>query len=855
MYLKFAHQICPVIVDCLRAYAQMLCDHVVGHSARNRIEDFYLALSEIVASSLLLEIAFGRRADMLPSGANLTQAVTEFRDGSRLEENARRARVDQLLKRLCLGASGHDGDFGLRTPAARFDENFKSGCAGHDKIKHRAVGRKPLDHGDGVYTVCGDTDNIESIQGFDYRTGAIDGQGVIIGDHHSDWHFPSWAAVRNRKWPTVRLTLACLIFIFQTSIALAQDAGFNRTLILNGPVDVETVGRHVDLMLDPARTMELPDVMGDRASGFSPITGRVVDVGYTDAMVWLRLNLENEGREAVDWRLHFQENFKQVFHVYIVDAAGVVSHPMAQNADSPFSVRPISYPQIVVPLALGLGDRATVYVRFWTEALTRLPLSIETVESFTAISIANAAKQSIFYGMMIIMIGFAVVAGLVLRHPVLAAYIGYASATLIYIMHVDGFAFQYLWPNLPVLNWHVATIAGGLYGLFGVIFCRIFLSTAKHHPIIDKLLVGMIVVFVGLMIAAQVGDQRIIKRYMLLAVLCAMLLYTLAALLAARNRFKPVRFYLAAWLVAVGSGLLMTLRHWFGLDVSEQFQHDTQRAVMIFDAFMLGLAIIDRFNQVRESRQKALRLSLKQAQRNLEMSTRLRNLETRYELALQTTNRHREHMENAIHDIRQPLHALRLAVQGSVSDANSGTDRHYREINESFDYIEGLFGDFLNPEGSRSSDAQGDLSDIRLGEILGSIHEMFAPDAKAKGLNFTYVPTSVTVPVKPLVMMRIVSNLVSNAIKYTPSGRVLLGVRQRGDGVRIEIHDSGPGLTMEEFQKACGRGERLPSAQTSDAGHGFGLAIVIDLARQPGYRLELLGERGGGTSIGLTVPM
>jgi signal transduction histidine kinase len=132
---------------------------------------------------------------------------------------------------------------------------------------------------------------------------------------------------------------------------------------------------------------------------------------------------------------------------------------------------------------------------------------------------------------------------------------------------------------------------------------------------------------------------------------------------------------------------------------------------------------------------------------------------------------------------------------------------------------------------------------------------MFLPDAKAKGLSFRYVPTSVAVRIQPLAIMRIFSNLVSNAIKYTPSGKVLLGVRRRGDTVRIELHDTGPGLTPEEFETACGRGARLASALTVSDGEGYGLAIVVELARRHGYGLELLNRTGSGTSVGLTIPL
>jgi len=635
----------------------------------------------------------------------------------------------------------------------------------------------------------------------------------------------------------------------QPSGAYAQD----RTLVLDGPVSADTVARSIDLMLDEDHTLQVGDASGARAGDFNPITTRVADVGYSDAVVWLRLRLENATETTTDWRLHFKENFKQVFHVYIDGGDGEPVHALAQDLDSPFSTRPISYPEVVVPMALAPGDRATVYVRFWTEGSTNLPLAIETASSFNEISTRNAAKQFIFYGMMIILIVAAAMAWVVLGHPIFPAYIAYAGSTLLYLMHSDGVAFQYLWPNFPAFNSYASVVAGGSYAVFGAVFARIFLNTPKYHPIVDKLLVAVIVVTATMMVSGLFVEPRLIKKYLILVVLFAVGLFTVAALLAARQRFKQVRFYVFAWLGATVSAGLMTVRHWFGVEVSQEFQYDSMRVVMIFDAVMMGLAIVDRFNQLRQERQKALRLSLEQAERNLDMNTRLRNLEARYELALETSSKHQRLMENTVHDIRQPLRALRLAVQGIMNDRKQMSGTSYSDVYDSFDYLESLVAGHLEDRGSDVPEET--VADMKLGEILGSVYEMFLPDAKAKGLSFRYVPTSVAVRIQPLAIMRIFSNLVSNGIKYTPSGKVLLGVRRSGDTVRIELHDTGPGLTPEEFETGCGRGARLASALTVSDGEGYGLAIVVELARRHGYGLELLNRTGSGTSVGLTIPL
>ncbi|PSM18029.1 hypothetical protein C7T96_13890 [Nitratireductor sp. StC3] len=849
MHLEFAHQVRAMVVHRLGAYAQMFGDTIVGQSARDALQHLRLAVRKTVIGRAFLDIAPDAGPHDGAAGNDVAQALAQFLHTAGFQEKPIRTGSDQPPQGFGGRATGHDGDFRLRAPAPRLEQHFQPGSARHDEIEHGAVGRQAFDLRNRLDAVAGRTDNLEFGQRADRGACTADRQRMIIGNDDADRNA---APPPNPSEPVCKrfslLFLACFAMLCQLPVAQAQD----RTLVVDGPVAPDTVGNYIDLLLDADHSLTIAEVKGEKRDLFSPITTRVPDMGYSDAMIWLRLRVENVDAGNADWRLHFKENFKQIFHVYIVDDSGRTTHPLAQDRDSAFSTRPVAHPEVVIPLSLKQGEAATVYVRFWTEGATYLPLAIETAESFTEVSTRQTAKQFIYYGMMVILIVAALLAGIVLRHPIFPAYIAYSTATLVYIMHVDGVAFQYLWPSLPAFNSYASVVAGGSYAIFGAIYARIFLNTAKYHRVVDKALLAVIIVTATMIVAGLFAEPRLIKKYMILVVLFAVTLFTVAALLAARKRFKQVRFYVFAWLGATASATLMMTRHWFGIDISQEFQHDSMRMVMIFDAVMMGLAIVDRYHQLREERQKALRASLEQARRNLDMNTRLRNLEARYELALETTARHKEHIENTVHDIRQPLHALRLAVQGVMSDDQAGPRRNYADIYDSFDYLEALVANHLKGPAGRRPDETGD--EIDLGEILRSVHEMFVPDAETKGLRFRFVETSLVSPIAPLAVMRIVSNLVSNAIKYTPSGKLLLGVRRLQNACRIELHDTGPGLTAERFQKACQRGTRLDSAFAVSDGKGHGLAIVVELAERYGYKFELLSTGASGTALGVTIP-
>lgn len=208
-----------------------------------------------------------------------------------------------------------------------------------------------------------------------------------------------------------------------------------------------------------------------------------------------------------------------------------------------------------------------------------------------------------------------------------------------------------------------------------------------------------------------------------------------------------------------------------------------------------------------------------------------------------------EKITNTIHDIRQPLHALRLKMH-SLMEQNERGEKGFEDITQTFSYLEELIARQL-----RDADEAEVLSfeneNFRLNadDILNSVHEMFLADAEAKGLKLIYHPSRYDVEVDGVVLMRIASNLVSNAIKYTQEGEVEFGLREVDGVVQLEVHDTGFGMTREEFSAALDRNVRLEKGAQLAEGMGFGLAIIKELAEQHNLSLSLCTDNKSGTGV------
>ena len=209
----------------------------------------------------------------------------------------------------------------------------------------------------------------------------------------------------------------------------------------------------------------------------------------------------------------------------------------------------------------------------------------------------------------------------------------------------------------------------------------------------------------------------------------------------------------------------------------------------------------------------------------------------------------------ASHDLRQPIHALRLFAEALGSGT---TPERMRElagrIRASADSLTAMFDELLDFSRLESGAVEARITEFPLGPLLEQLASELAPDANARAIDLRVVPTSVLVRSDPLLLRRILQNLLVNALRYTEKGRVLFGCRRRGDTLRIEIWDTGPGIPDAKRAEIFREFTQLDQARRSE-GLGLGLAIVEKLARLLDCRVEVDSRVGKGSVFRVSVPL
>jgi signal transduction histidine kinase len=187
----------------------------------------------------------------------------------------------------------------------------------------------------------------------------------------------------------------------------------------------------------------------------------------------------------------------------------------------------------------------------------------------------------------------------------------------------------------------------------------------------------------------------------------------------------------------------------------------------------------------------------------------------------------------ASHDLRQPLHALRLFTS-ALDERIRYPDvrRIVSNINDSVRALEGLFSALLDVSRLDAGVLQPVLRHFRLQELTGRLMKDYAPEAEVKGLRLACVPTEAVVYSDPALLERILRNYVSNAIRYTDVGEVTMLCIEDDRNVRIEVRDTGIGIAPEQQRDIFNEFYQLHNPERDRTkGLGLGLAIVDRVAR------------------------
>ncbi len=210
----------------------------------------------------------------------------------------------------------------------------------------------------------------------------------------------------------------------------------------------------------------------------------------------------------------------------------------------------------------------------------------------------------------------------------------------------------------------------------------------------------------------------------------------------------------------------------------------------------------------------------------------------------------------ASHDLRQPLQTLAL-LQGLLANAVEGdkAKQLVGRLDETLVAMSGMLNTLLDMNQIEAGTVEVELADLPVDRLFDQLRDEFTYHAQAQRLGFRVVPCRLSIRTDPRLLEQMLRNLLSNALKYTKSGRVLLGCRRRAGALVIEVWDTGLGIPAAEHQSIFEEYHQLDNAaRNRSRGLGLGLAIVRRLGKLLGHPVGVRSIPGKGSVFSIEVP-
>jgi len=272
---------------------------------------------------------------------------------------------------------------------------------------------------------------------------------------------------------------------------------------------------------------------------------------------------------------------------------------------------------------------------------------------------------------------------------------------------------------------------------------------------------------------------------------------------------------------------------------------------------LFGYLLTDRFvRALNESERLNVDLEHRVAEKSAALSMQLQITQAAKEAAEAANRAKSSFLAAASHDLRQPLHALGLFSQALAEQTRDTAGQVLvRRITTSVSSLETLFSALLDVSKLDAGVITAHPRDFPIRPMLDRLADECMPEALERGLSLAVVCGDVVVHSDPVLLERILRNLVANALRYTSAGGVVLGCRRRGRAFSLEVWDSGAGIAPGEIDRIFEEFYQVDNASREHArGLGLGLAIVRRLAELMGHAVEVASRPGRGSVFRVLVP-
>ena len=660
--------------------------------------------------------------------------------------------------------------------------------------------------------------------------------------------FPVCSSIGIRSG-AVLLLLGLAILVGAISPSKAQSPPH---AILDNSTDSIDLWSYLTLLSDPHNALTLSDVL-EKKDQFKVPDSPYANLGLRQGTVWLSTDIELPNDAPLNWWLSIDFVHLDEIDLYVLDRDQVLQRLSFRERQA-FALAHSAFHQPAFRLTLKPGRHYTLMIRVrkYVNSAMLMPISLERTGSMVRKEASTQFWLSLAFGFETSFAIYAFFIAVLYRDRLCVWFALFVAGNALYQFTYFGLANEYVWPNSSVPD---ANIVARFLLLFNGTACLMFidgvLDLRQQSPRVSILLRVLAASFALSALFLAAGFVSLNFVAMELALLDW---WPLAFLIPLAVRRIRTRDSLLNWALVgaacltlgqtTGAALFRGALPWSRwVEYSEPIGEFLDMAAWIVVLSIWG-------HRKQQAAEAAAKREQKIAEHERYVAQLLAaDLQRQKEIVEEISLEKSRFLAAASHDLRQPVHAISLFVGALSAVPMPSEGRHLVErIEASTNAMDRLFAALLDISKLDAGVVEVNPQPFAISVVLNRICIDYASEASAKGLTISHVPCRAIVDSDPTLVERIMRNLISNAVRYTDTGKIVVGCRYRGARIAVQICDTGRGIPPDQqnivFQEYY---QANNPERDREKGLGLGLAIVRRLTTLLECNLRLRSQAGRGS--------
>lgn len=609
-------------------------------------------------------------------------------------------------------------------------------------------------------------------------------------------------------------------------------------VVPDGHQNQVAVAKSMDVLVDPEGQWDLRQVREDFSSRFTVNTAEEPNFGFTSSVIWLRFTLDT--RKVMNQSWYLVERYPILDHITLYAPRLDGGYDEVAMGDTlPFHMRMMNHRAFIFPLNTDRPGPRTYYVKVSGKGAINLSPVLYNSTGLVEYTYRDTLLYGVFYGCLLIMVIYNALLALSLREPVYLYFVAFLVGMVIFILNINGFGLQFVWPLWPKLNeyyWLGIYISCPALAMYSRAFLELRVRFPRYDRVLRHYLIGALV-----LLAVQLMIAPPWSYYLSTALVgVTVVLFSWLGWMVLSQGYRAARLYVLAWWV------FMLLVFIFILGIVGWLPYTSFITILphlatLWVVVMLSLALGDRIRFLERERNSLF----EESRRNLE----------RHVAEMERVNRDKStFLQYVSHELNTPINWLGAA--DTLSDDDDRRDT-WNLVRKGQQRLMGLVSTSLR---------YFDLSDRESPTLITVCDPYWLVEAlttsrweclEQSGLKVqNRVSERLRVRANESELQEVLAMALDNAIRFSPAGEVIDISSQRLDGVgEIRMRDNGRGVGADQLESLFEPFFIMGSRHHED-GFGLSLAMARVMIEQSGGRIwaESTGE-GQGFTLVIRLPL